>query len=84
MNMGSILERVAQENHTSLAEVRREIDAAIQTGLANTDPAVQAAWRTVPREGVWGRQKSHWEPARNRQSETISMTKQPRLGKNYS
>ena len=33
---------------------------------------------------VWGRQKSHWEPARNRQSETISMTKQPRLGKNYS
>lgn len=51
MNMDSILERVAQENHTSLAEVRREIDAAIQTGLANTDPAVQAAWRTVPREG---------------------------------
>ena len=51
MNMDSILERVAQENHTSLAEVRREIDAAIQTGLANTDPAVQAAWRTVPCEG---------------------------------
>ena len=51
MNMNSILERVAQENHTSLAEVRREIDAAIQTGLANRDPAVQAAWRNVPCEG---------------------------------
>lgn len=51
MDMNSILERVAQENHTSLSEVRREIDAAIQAGLANTDPAVQAAWRTVPYKG---------------------------------
>lgn len=51
MNMDSILKRVAQENHTSPEDVRREIDAAIQAGLANTDPAVQAAWQSVPHEG---------------------------------
>ena len=51
MNMNSILEKVAQEKHTSLAEVRKEIDAAIQAGMANTDPAVQSVWQTVPHQG---------------------------------
>ena len=46
-----ILQRIANENHTTVREVRREMELAMQAGQANPDPAVQAMWNSIPRKG---------------------------------
>lgn len=46
-----ILRRVASENGVSLSEVRREIQIAIDAAMSNPDPAVQAQWKAMSREG---------------------------------
>ncbi|MDR1409600.1 MAG: sporulation initiation factor Spo0A [Oscillospiraceae bacterium] len=46
-----IFERIAAEHSTTVEEVRREIEAAIQAGFNNPDPKVQAQWAKIPRKG---------------------------------
>lgn len=47
-----ILEQIAQREHTSTSEVRKEILALMDEGQRNPDPAVQAAWAAIPRKGA--------------------------------
>ena len=46
-----IFERIAIDNHTTVSEVRREMEIAIRAGFENPDPKVQAQWAKVPRKG---------------------------------
>ena len=46
-----ILEQIAQKEHTTAAEVRREIMEALAEAQRSPDPAVQARWAAVPRRG---------------------------------
>lgn len=46
-----ILEPIASENHTTVAEVRREMEMAIRAGFGSPDLAVHAQWSEVPRAG---------------------------------
>jgi hypothetical protein len=46
-----IFEEIAARNHTTVEEVRREIEAAIRAGFNNPDPKVQAQWAKIPRKG---------------------------------
>ena len=43
------LKEVAKKNGVSLAEVQREIEAALT--VAQADPASQAAWAAIPHKG---------------------------------
>ena len=45
------LREVAQQNNTTLEEVKKEIRLAMLAGLCNTDPAVQARWKDIPCAG---------------------------------
>ena len=47
----SILRQVAKEHGVSVAEVRRDIDAAFKEAQANPDPKVQSKWASIPRKG---------------------------------
>ena len=49
--LNSILTRIAVENNTTVREVRREMELAMQAGQANPAPAVQAMWNSIPRKG---------------------------------
>ena len=40
-NIRKILMRIAAENHTTVAEVRREISIAIEEGMKNPNPEIQ-------------------------------------------
>ena len=40
----NIITRIAQEHNVPEAQVRAEMQEAINTGRASTDPAVQAKW----------------------------------------
>ena len=40
-NIRKILIRIAAENHTTVAEVRREISIAIEEGMKSSDPKIQ-------------------------------------------
>ena len=46
-----ILEKVAQREHTTVAQVRKEIIETMEEGQRSPDPAVQAAWAAIPRKG---------------------------------
>lgn len=46
-----ILQKIACDNRTTVQEVRREMELAMQAGQSSTDPAVQALWRSIPRKG---------------------------------
>ncbi len=46
-----IFEKIAAEHNTTVGEVRREIEAAIQAGFNNPDPKVQEQWAKIPRKG---------------------------------
>ena len=46
-----ILQKIARDNHTTVQEVRRKMEFAMQVGQSSTDPAVQALWRSIPRKG---------------------------------
>ena len=45
------IQEVASRNGVSAAEVRREIELAIDTGMANPDPKIRAYWAKIPRSG---------------------------------
>ena len=42
----SIIRRIAREHHVSEAEVRSEMYEGMKAGRDNSDPEVQARWRT--------------------------------------
>lgn len=46
-----IFERIAQEEETTVEEVRANIEAALAAGKESTDPEIQARWAAVPHEG---------------------------------
>lgn len=46
-----IFEEIAARNHTTVEEVRREMELAIRVGFNNPDPKVQAQWAKIPRKG---------------------------------
>ena len=50
-NIRKILIRIAAENHTTVAEVRREISIPIEEGMKSSDPEIQKKWRTMSRTG---------------------------------
>lgn len=45
-NAANIIRRIAREHHVSEAEVRSEMFEAMKAGRNNSDPEVQARWRT--------------------------------------
>lgn len=45
------IETLAKEKGISVEEVRNEIQIAIDMGMANRDPEVQAYWRKIPYKG---------------------------------
>lgn len=46
-----ILEKIAQANRTTPAEVREQLQHAMEAALKNPDPNVQAMWASIPRNG---------------------------------
>ncbi|MBR4319166.1 MAG: hypothetical protein IKP69_03845 [Oscillospiraceae bacterium] len=44
-NVRKILIKIAAENHTTVAEVRKEISIAIEEGMKSSDPEIQKKWR---------------------------------------
>lgn len=47
-----ILELIAQKNHTTVANVRAEMQAAMEEGQKSRDPNVPALWASIPRKGA--------------------------------
>ena len=45
------LEAVAMKEGVTVSEVKKEIQKAMLIGLCSQDPAVQAHWAKIPREG---------------------------------
>ena len=43
--------QIAKNNGVTVAKVRREIELAMQTAQASTDPIVRANWDAIPRKG---------------------------------
>ena len=50
-NIRKILMQVAAAHHTTVAEVRTEIETAIDEGMKSTDSEVQKRWRSMSRTG---------------------------------
>jgi len=50
-NITHILKRIAAQHHTTVEEVRREMNVAIRAGINHPDPAVRAQWVKIPRKG---------------------------------
>ena len=46
----NILQLIAEKNHVSVEEVRREIDEAIAQARQSSDPVVQSVWTEFLRE----------------------------------
>ncbi len=51
MNPKKALQLIAAENGCSVAEVRREINKAIDEGMKSTDPKAMELWASIPRKG---------------------------------
>ena len=47
----AVLQKVARSNGVSVDHVRREIQYAMEEGMASPDPLVQAEWALIPRKG---------------------------------
>ena len=47
------IEKVAANNNTTPAEVRREIEAAIRWARLNPDPKVREFWASIPHKGEY-------------------------------
>ena len=45
------IEKTAAEYGVSVGEIRKEINLAIDAGLSNTDPRVQAHWAGISKNG---------------------------------
>ena len=50
-NVRKILIKIAADNHTTVAEVRKEISIAIEEGMKSSDPEIQKKWRAMSRTG---------------------------------
>lgn len=46
-----VFEQIAQANHTTVLEVRREMQVAIRAAFGNPDPKIQDVWTKIPYEG---------------------------------
>ena len=46
-----LLEAVAKQNNTTVEEVYKEMQIAIDAGFDNPDPEVQKMWRQIPFKG---------------------------------
>ena len=46
-----VFNQIAKNNHTTVAEVRREMEIAIQAAFRNSDPKIQDIWTKIPYEG---------------------------------
>ena len=44
----AVIRSIAQKNHCSKDEVRKEMETAIQAGYENPDPEIRAMWATSP------------------------------------
>ena len=49
--LDKVLASIATEHHTTVQEVRREMEYAMYVGQSNPDPAVPAQWNSIPRKG---------------------------------
>ena len=49
--LNDILKNIAIEYHTTIDDVRTEMLIAIKEAQQSTDPAVQARWNAIPRNG---------------------------------
>lgn len=47
----AVLKRIAKEHHTTVANVRREMQSAMDMAMASQDPLVQAKWAAIPKKG---------------------------------
>ena len=45
------IQQMAQENHVTVEEARREMQDALEEAMNNPDPAVQARWKEIPCAG---------------------------------
>ena len=50
-NFNDILAVIAMKHHTTVEDVRREMEIALQNGLSNPDPAIRAQWAKIPSKG---------------------------------
>ncbi len=48
MNINSILKQIAVKNGVSVAQVRQDIQAALDEGWNSSDEKVRAYWRKIP------------------------------------
>lgn len=51
MKVNRVLAEIALKNGVSVDEVRKEIQVALDEGMKNSDPNVQAYWNSIPRKG---------------------------------
>ena len=47
----AILEHIAKAEHITPEQVRHEMQKAMDTAMASTDPAIQAKWARIPKSG---------------------------------
>lgn len=51
MDTRLLIKKVAEKHHTTVEEVYREMQIAIDAGFDNPDPAVQAEWKKIKMKG---------------------------------
>ena len=47
----TILEQIAKKQNTSKAQIRKEMQKAMDLAMASKDPIIQARWARIPRSG---------------------------------
>lgn len=47
-----ILQQIACANQVTSAEIREQMQLAMDAAMANPDPAVQAMWNSIPKRGA--------------------------------
>ena len=50
-NFEEILTVIARKHHSTVDDVRREMEIALQEGLSNPDPFIRAQWARIPSKG---------------------------------
>ena len=51
MKLNRIIERIAEAYNTTPEDIRREMEASMETAQRSTDPAVQERWAAIPHKG---------------------------------
>jgi len=46
-----ILEQIASASHVAPSQLRERMQSAMESALENPDPAVQAMWNSIPKQG---------------------------------